>query len=158
MSHINVEIKARCSNQDKIRDILRQHKAEFKGVDHQIDTYFKARNGRLKLREGNIENFLVFYQREDKLGPKQSDIILYKTDPESTLKSMLIASIGVLAVVDKQREIYFIDNIKFHVDQVKGLGQFIEIEAIDKDGSIGRTGYLSNARNSSAYSKSAKTN
>ncbi len=51
-------------------------------------------------------------------------------------------SLGVLVVVDKQREIYFIDNVKFHIDNVKGLGLFVEIEAIDKDGSIGKSKLL----------------
>ena len=44
----------------------------------------------------------------------------------------------MLAVVDKKREIYFIKNVKFHIDTVVGLGEFIEIEAIDMDGSIGK--------------------
>ncbi len=39
--------------------------------------------------------------------------------------------------VDKKRNIAFIDNVKFHIDEVKGLGSFMEIEAIDIDGSIG---------------------
>ena len=72
MSHLNVEIKARCNNQDEIRRILKERGAEFKGVDHQIDTYFKSNNGKFKLREGNIENDLIFYERENKAGPKES--------------------------------------------------------------------------------------
>jgi adenylate cyclase, class 2 len=40
-------------------------------------------------------------------------------------------------VVDKKRRIYFIGNVKFHFDRVEGLGSFIEVEAIDKDGDIG---------------------
>jgi len=136
MGHVNVEIKARCINQEKIRKILKQHNADFKGVDHQIDTYFKANNGRLKLREGNIENALVFYLREDKECPKQSNVILFKSDPKSTLKEILVTGLGVLCVVDKKREIYFIENVKFHIDDVKELGNFVEIEAIDSDGTI----------------------
>jgi predicted adenylyl cyclase CyaB len=138
MGHINIEIKARCADQDKIREILRSHKADFKGADHQIDTYFKVNNGRLKLREGNIENYLIFYERENKEGPKQSNVILYKSEPNSNLKELLIKSLGTLAVVDKKREIYFIDNVKFHVDTVRNLGTFTEIEAIDTTGNIGK--------------------
>ena len=41
-------------------------------------------------------------------------------------------------MVDKRRRIYFIDNVKFHFDTVEGLGTFVEVEAIDKDGSIGK--------------------
>ncbi len=138
MEHINIEIKAKCSAQDKVRDILKSHHAEFKGTDHQIDTYFKANFGRLKLREGNIENHLIFYERENIAGPKQSNVILYSSNPNSSLKEILLKSLGKLTVVDKQREIYFIDNVKFHLDNVKDLGAFVEIEAIDKDGSIGK--------------------
>jgi len=138
MKHLNVEIKASYINQDKIREILKLRQADFKGLDHQIDTYFKVNQGRLKLREGNIENFLIYYERENKEGPKQSDIILFKSAPESSLKPILVKSCGVLVVVDKKREIYFIDNIKFHLDTVKDLGTFMEIEAIDSDGSIGQ--------------------
>src|SRR3989344_6889758 len=138
MPHLNVEIKARCNNHEKIRGILISKDADFKGIDHQIDTYFKVPDGRLKLREGNIENYLIFYEREDKEGPKQSNVILCKTESSSNLKEILTKSLGVLAVVDKQREIYFIDNVKFHLDSVQGLGTFMEIEAIDTTGNIGR--------------------
>lgn len=138
MAHINIELKARSSNQDAVREILRAKNADFKGVDHQIDTYFEVRNGRLKLREGKIENYLIYYKREDKNGPKQSDVILFKSDPSSSLKEILTKALGVLAVVDKKREIYFIDNVKFHIDNVEGLGTFVEIEAIDKGGAIGK--------------------
>jgi predicted adenylyl cyclase CyaB len=138
MKHINIEIKARCLDQQKVRDFLLSRQADFKGTDHQIDTYFKVNKGRLKLREGNIENHLIYYERENKEGPKQSDVILFNSEPNSSLKSVLINSCGVLAVVDKAREIYFIDNVKFHIDTVVGLGTFMEIEAIDKEGNIGR--------------------
>ena len=47
-------------------------------------------------------------------------------------------SLGVLVIVDKQREIYFIDNVKFHLDTVKSLGTFVEIEALDQEGTIGK--------------------
>lgn len=138
MGHINIEIKARCENQEFVREVLKSRSADFKGVDHQVDTYFSVLRGRLKLREGNIENHLIHYERENKDGPKQSDIILYKSDPKSSLKQILTKALGVWVVVDKQREIYFIDNVKFHIDAVNDLGTFVEIEAIDKEGNIGK--------------------
>lgn len=137
MSHLNIEIKAKSLELDRIRDILKSKNADFKGIDHQVDTYFKVNSGRLKLREGNIENHLIYYEREDKSGPKKSLVLLYKYNPDQNLKEILTRSLGVLAVVNKHREIYFIDNVKFHLDNVKGLGYFVEIEAIDEDGSIG---------------------
>lgn len=130
MSRLSIEIKAKSNNPDQIREILKSKHAEFSGIDRQIDTYFKVNNGRLKLRQGNIENYLIHYLRENKKGPKQSDITLFKNDPKSSLKDILTKALGVSVVVDKKREIYFIGNIKFHIDQVQGLGDFIEIEAI----------------------------
>ena len=138
MKHLNIEIKARCTNHEKIRELLKSRNADFKGTDHQIDTYFRVSHGRLKLREGNIENSLIYYERDNEGGPKQSKVILFKTLPESSLKQILVNSCDVLAIVDKKREIYFIDNIKFHIDIVQELGTFMEIEAIDEDGSIGK--------------------
>ena len=133
----NVEIKARCSDHSQIRNILKNNNAEFKGLDHQIDTYFAAKEGRLKLREGNVENSLIYYLRENNSGPKESNIKLFKIEPGSSLKSLLISALDILVEVKKAREIYFIDNVKFHLDDVVELGMFVEIEAIDKDGSIG---------------------
>ena len=138
MTHLNIEIKARCGNQDKIRNILKKLNADFKGTDHQIDTYFKVPVGRLKLREGTIENHLIYYQRENQDGPKTSQVALFQNHPRSSLKSILQNALGILVSVDKIREIYLIDNVKFHLDSVTGLGRFIEIEAIDFDASIGR--------------------
>lgn len=138
MTQMNIEIKARSHNQDLIREILKSHKAEFKGIDHQIDTYFKVNSGRLKLREGTIENSLVHYDRKDIEGPKQSNVTFYKSADKASLKEILTKALGILVVVDKSREIYFIDNVKFHIDSVIDLGTFVEIEAFDSDGNIGK--------------------
>lgn len=138
MQHTNIEIKARSNDHPEIRKILKDNHAEFIGTDHQVDTYFKVNLGRLKLREGEIENHLIHYQRENQTGPKQSDVTLFKSNPGSSLKDILIKALGVLIIVDKTREIYFIDNVKFHLDSVKDLGSFVEIEAIDKSGTIGK--------------------
>jgi adenylate cyclase, class 2 len=138
MAIMNIEIKAKCERQDEIREILLAQNADFIGVDHQIDTYFKVSHGRLKLREGNIENHLIHYQREDQAGPKQADVLLFKSDPSSSLKEILVKALGVLVVVDKIREIIFIGNVKFHLDKVVDLGTFVEIEAINRDGTIGK--------------------
>ena len=135
-SHLNVEIKARCVNLYAVREYLETHSAEIRGRDHQVDTYFCSPKGRLKLREGDLENALIFYQREDRAGPKVSDVSLWEPS-QFPIKEVLTKVLGVLVVVDKQREIYFIDNAKFHLDAVKGLGTFVEIEAIDYDGTIG---------------------
>lgn len=132
-----IEIKARCADATKIRAILQERKADFKGIDHQIDTYFKAPIGRLKLREGKIENTLIHYNRPNQAGPKNSQVTYRRLPPNTDLKEVITAAMGILTVVDKKRGIYFIDNVKFHLDEVKNLGTFVEIEAIDEKGNIG---------------------
>lgn len=135
--HINVEVKARCDDLQRVRDVLTRRNARRVGRDRQRDTYFRTRQGRLKLREGEIENALIFYDRSDETGPKRSDVILYHPEPGSTLRTLLVHALGVDVVVEKSRDIFFVDNVKFHIDEVRGLGTFVEIEAIDVDGSIG---------------------
>ena len=135
--HINFEFKAKHSSIAEAEQILLNEQPLFIGEDHQVDTYFNVPNGRLKLREGTIEQALIFYQRTNVAGAKQSDVTLYQHQPDPTLKQVLTQSLGIKTVVDKLRRIYFIGNVKFHFDTVQGLGQFLEVEAIDKDGSIG---------------------
>lgn len=144
MSGISIEIKARCVSPGRVRKILRSRKADYKGLDHQIDTYFRVPSGRLKLREGNIENALIHYKRANQKSSKQCVSRLWRppTDrgqafsdclsPMRLLKKVLQEALGVLAVVDKKREIYFIRNVKFHIDRVRKLGNFVEIEVFDQ--------------------------
>ncbi len=127
----NFEFKAKVDEIQKYEDKLLILNPKYIGQDHQIDTYFNVKEGRLKLREGNIENSLINYDRKDILGAKESQIILYKHEPNIALKNILIKQFGVKVVVHKKRKIYFIDNIKFHFDTVKDLGTFIEVEGID---------------------------
>jgi adenylate cyclase class 2 len=133
MPFINIEIKARTNNALEIRQYLLANKAAFKGIDSQTDTYFNTSKGRLKLREGNIENNLIYYEREDKSGPKQSNFNLLKVPDPKALKDMLAAAVGIKVAVKKEREIYFINNVKFHLDTLQELGSFVEIEASNKD-------------------------
>ena len=129
MSHLNVEIKAIVNNPSFVRNYLVNHRATFKGTDEQTDTYFNVKTGRLKLREGNIENNLIFYNRPNEAGPKSSHFNLVKIEDASGLKEALERSCGIKMIVRKKREIYYIKNVKFHIDEVPGLGSFVEIEA-----------------------------
>jgi len=129
MSFLNIEIKAKCANTQAIREYLQAQKARFLGVDEQTDTYFNTINGRLKLREGNIENNLIYYERPNLPAPKSSQFQLVKVDNPKALKEALKNSLGVKMIVKKRREIYYIGNVKFHIDEIHGLGNFIEIEA-----------------------------
>jgi adenylate cyclase, class 2 len=138
MNHINYEIKAKVNpeKQNLIRDYLKKNNAKFIGLDSQTDTYFKVPEGRLKIRKGNIENKLIHYERGDNLNSKKSDVLLIDLKKAQYLEKITRKTHDVLVEVKKQREIYFIDNVKFHIDNVENLGDFIEIEAISEDNSI----------------------
>jgi len=129
MKGVNIEIKAKTTDLAIARQILLAAGAVLKGIDRQTDTYFKVSHGRLKLRQGNVENNLIHYFREDKSGPKKSEVIVCPVASESEeIKNALATACGILAEVNKTREIYYIGNAKFHLDEVKNLGKFIEIE------------------------------
>lgn len=137
MPFLNIEFKAKTNRLHAAEEKLRSLNPLFIGTDKQVDTYFNVNEGRLKLREGNIENSLIHYSRADYAGAKQSNVLLYKHHPDKILKEILEKTLGIKVVVNKQRKIYFIENVKFHFDEVEGLGTFLEVEAIDKEGTIG---------------------
>lgn len=134
---LNYEFKARTVRLNELEALLKEKAPRYVGEDHQTDTYFNVPTGRLKLREGTIENTLIQYHRSNVASAKQSDVLLYHHNPDPSLKAVLVAALGVKVVVDKRRRIYFIENVKFHFDTVEALGTFVEVEAIDSDGSIG---------------------
>ncbi|RYD88642.1 MAG: CYTH domain-containing protein [Sphingobacteriales bacterium] len=135
--HLNFEFKAKTDRLDELEALLQNKSPRYVGEDAQADTYFNVPNGRMKLREGNIENSLIHYVRHNIAGAKQSDVILYTHEPDARLKAALTAALGIKVVVDKHRRIYFVDNVKLHFDRVAALGTFVEVEAIDLDGSVG---------------------
>ena len=137
MPHINFEFKARTHNLDQLEQKLLQLNPRFIGEDKQVDTYFNVEKGRLKLREGTIENALIYYERQNTADAKQSDILLYKHLADPFLKDILIKVHGIKVVVTKIRKIYFVENVKFHFDTIAELGTFVEVEAIDSTGDIG---------------------
>lgn len=137
MPLLNFEFKAKATDIISLEKKLLKLDPVFIGEDHQVDTYFNVPQGRLKLREGNIENALIYYERQDTAGAKQSNVLLFMHAPDRSLKEIMIKLHGVKVIVDKKRRIYFIENVKFHFDTLADLGTFVEVEAIDKTGESG---------------------
>ena len=131
----NIEIKARVP--DELFAALRKRARELATGGPiqlvQTDTFFNAQQGRLKLREfedGSAE--LIFYQRPDSQGPKTSNYVLAKCDGAS-MKAALSGALGIAGVVSKQREVFFIEQTRVHLDQVEGLGTYLELEVVLED-------------------------
>lgn len=131
MSSRNIEIKARLRDPQRARRLADQIATGYLGVQRQIDTYFHCPQGRLKLREIDGQPAqLVSYARPDQPGPKGSDYVLTPVTDAALLKQALTMALGVWRVVDKRREIWLVDNVRVHVDDVVGLGAFLEFEAV----------------------------
>jgi adenylate cyclase, class 2 len=131
----NVEFKARCKEPSRIRALLEDLQVARPAVDHQTDTYFDVPSGRLKLRHGNVERNLIFYRRGDSASPKRSDVWLAPCPDPKALLALLTEAFGIRCVVKKRREIYFHGRTKIHIDEVPGLGSFVEVEVMASDNS-----------------------
>jgi predicted adenylyl cyclase CyaB len=136
MKRVNFEFKARLRDEGPARRALNRLRARYLGEDHQIDTYFKVARGRLKVREGKIENALIFYNRANASRARRSTVEMTILPRRNSVKKVLSRVLETLAVVDKRREIYFVGSVKIHLDRVRGLGRFVEVEAISRSGSI----------------------
>jgi predicted adenylyl cyclase CyaB len=136
MKLVNYEFKARLRDERHVRRMLTELNARFAGTDRQVDTYFAVADGRLKLREGKIENSLIYYERPNQARARASKVTMTVLAPGNTLKPVLAAALGVRAVVEKRREIYYVGNVKIHLDRVRGLGQFLEVEAMSRSGNL----------------------
>lgn len=127
----NIELKARLRDIEAARKTAATVATGHLATEHQIDTYFHCRQGRLKLRE--IEGRpaqLIWYLRPDEQGPKASEYLVVPVADAPLLKSALAAALGVSGVVDKRREILLWHNVRIHLDEVAGLGTFVEFEAV----------------------------
>ncbi len=91
-----------------VEAFLVAHDARFEGINFQQDTYIKVPVGRLKLRQGNIENNLIFYKSNDRKGPKQSDFQLVKVQDGVELKELLGNASGVKVVLTKKEKSIFV--------------------------------------------------
>ena len=136
MKLLNFEFKARLKDEPRAREALKRLGARFVGTDHQIDTYFHVPSGRLKVREGRIENALVFYRRSNIRRARQAAVEMMLLPRRNSLRAILARALGTLVVVDKRREIYFVKNVKIHLDRVRQLGEFLEVEAISHVGDV----------------------
>jgi adenylate cyclase class IV len=127
----NVEVKARVHDWPALRGLAEQLSDTAVQVMPQVDTFFFTAKGRLKLRElAPSLAQLVYYERPDHGGPIRSDYHIFETrDPES-LKAALTLALGVRGVVRKVRYLYLIGQTRLHLDDVDGLGQFMELEVV----------------------------
>ena len=127
----NIEIKAYVKNYqltlDKIIEITAQQPTQLR----QFDTFFKCNDGRLKLRRfSEAKGELIFYNRSDEPGPNVSSYLIVPTSSPSQLARTLESAYGLLGHVEKQRLLFLSGRTRIHLDKVKELGDFIELEVV----------------------------
>jgi len=127
----NIELKARLHNLDEARATADRLATEYVGIQLQTDTYFVCAQGRLKLREIDAQVAqLVAYERANETASKASDYYLLPVADTALMKQALTAALGLRGVVRKRREIFLVENVRIHLDEVDGLGTFLEFEAV----------------------------
>ena len=127
----NIELKARIDSVSVVQKLVTRMPTTRLEDEHQVDTYFHCPHGRLKLREINGNRAtLISYERPDTVTAKQSTYQLVPIDEPVLLKSALAQTLGIRAVVDKVRQIFLFKNVRIHLDKVRGLGEFLEFEAV----------------------------
>ncbi len=139
----NIEVKARVANLVELQQRLEVISDSSLEIIPQEDTFFQVPDGRLKLRVITPDyGQLIYYQRPDEIGPKESDYYVATTSDPQALKEVLTRSLPVRGVVNKERWLYLVGATRVHLDQVEGLGSFMELEVVlepDQDAAEGET-------------------
>lgn len=134
--HRNIELKARDPDRARSLATCERLGARRERTLRQSDTYFFVSHGRLKLREesGSTPQ-LIAYDRPDCTDERESSYRIVEVGAADELLSMLSSTLGVRAVVTKERRLYLWEGIRIHLDDVEGLGTFVEFEAVAHPGS-----------------------
>lgn len=127
----NVEIKARARDPMAIATKARELSGDPALALSQADTFFNCPDGRLKLRvsaSGGGE--LIYYHRPDEAGPKTSDYEILRTPEPEPLRRLLATALGTRGEVRKKRRVFLVGQTRVHLDEVEGLGDFLELEVV----------------------------
>ena len=131
----NIEIKARAEDFRAIRARAETLADAPVQTLAQEDTFFSVGQGRLKLRVRTPDPAqLIYYERADQGGPKRSDYQIFETRDPDGLKQTLGRALGIRGVVRKTRYLYLVGQTRVHLDDVEGLGQFMELEVVMRPG------------------------
>jgi len=127
----NIELKARCSDLDAVRRSAEALGARDAGVLHQRDTFFAAHRARLKLREfGDGRAELISYIRPDTAQARGSDYAIGPVAHAEQLAAVLTHALGTSGIVVKTRHLLLYRHTRIHLDEVAGLGRFVELETV----------------------------
>lgn len=128
---VNIEIKARVRDPERTRRLAESLTDSPTAILRQTDTFFRVPQGRLKLREfPDAEAELIFYHRPDRAGPKASNYSIHRTGDPAGLRTLLGLALGETGVIRKVRTLLMTGRTRIHLDEVEGLGHFLELEVV----------------------------
>ena len=131
----NIEIKARIDSVEAMLTRARALADDPPQVIEQDDTFFACTHGRLKLRDfGDGSGELIHYERADAEGPTLSEYICAPTSDPSALRDALTRALGIAGRVRKRRLLLLAGQTRIHLDRVEGLGDFLELEVVLREG------------------------
>jgi adenylate cyclase class IV len=127
----NIEIKAPLISVSAMAEIAQGLGAARQGVLRQTDTFFNVPIGYLKLREiEGRDAELIAYSRENGSGPRASDYVVASIADAMRVSEALTRCLGVRGRVLKARTLYLWKHTRIHLDEVTGLGEFLELETV----------------------------
>lgn len=133
----NIEIKAHLLDLDSVTRKVSDLADQGPFAIAQDDTFFRCEAGRLKLRAFSAtEGELIFYRRANQQGPKESFYVRSPTSSPDTLREALTLAHGEVGRVIKARTLYLVGRTRVHLDDVQGLGHFLELEVVLEDGEL----------------------
>ncbi len=137
----NIEIKARLTSIAEIEPAVAAVATEGPVVLVQDDTFFACANGRLKLRafgadaHGHVPPAeLIFYRRADAAGPRASHYRISACPDADGMRVLLAEAHGQTGRVRKRRVLYRVGRTRVHLDEVEGLGAYLELEVVMREG------------------------
>jgi predicted adenylyl cyclase CyaB len=131
----NLERKARCADLAAAAAAVERLGARYEGILEQTDVYFHVPNGRLKLRTiAGQTAVLIGYERPNDPSARWSHYHLVPVGDPLALRAALAAALGERGEVRKRRALWLWHNVRIHLDDVAGLGTFVEFEAVMAEG------------------------
>jgi len=127
----NIEIKAFLKDRAAALATAARLSGSAPEVIHQQDTFFRGVGARLKLRIfAPDRGELIRYERADVAGARCSRYSIARTADPEVLLDILTQTLGVTGTVEKVRTLYWVGPTRIHIDQVQGLGDFLELEVV----------------------------
>lgn len=136
LAYQDVTLKAPVPDATVVERKLQALGARLVGIDRQVDRYYQVPQGKLKWRQGTIENLITHYERKVVAGGEQTIVYRYDVHPDEQAIAALQQSHVEIGIIEKERSIYWIDHVKIHLDKLSSGEMFLEIEAIDRSNTV----------------------